>query len=300
MRLTALLIATACATSPQVALACNPPVLSVNNGTLTYSIPSTDVYGNGNIAAFVDNFQPGKTLLIDAVNRNTFMIDLSENSLSEIQVSMGAETIVFDGPNECHPRELRQQEDLFPGPEASPAPTSDRETLPDKSGPAPIELFPDDPGFGLQPRSGLWKAHAGTPVMSGCPALMQTYASRLAEPVPAEDLQPRRLDVVRPFHPNQLAMTHEMQAGFNTRIDWKPLGQQSWQAEVFSDLFAQIPSGEGAGSKMVWTLTVLSETDIEHHVTIQIALPDVAAQMMGSGNGDCRVALTNLWRRVGD
>lgn len=271
---------------PHAAQACFGPILNVSGGVLTYTSPNKDLYGPEGVLAFVDNYIEGTTLLIDGTARTTRNVDLSTTSLAEIVVITGADRVVYDGPPDCTPSELRTPTELFPNDD-------------ENGGPTPIELFPDEVDAGLQPRSGLWQAIPGDPVLRGCPAMMQGMVGQMTPPVPAEDLRPRRLDFVPPFRPDQLAMTSQMKAGLGTQIIWVSVGDAAWQAEIVPEIFGQIPQGEGGGSDMLWRLSVLSEREIEHLVTINIRLPDVAAQVMGS-TGLCQMTMLNTWRRIGD
>lgn len=278
---------TCAALLPQAAHACFPPILSVSGSELTYTSPTRDVYGAGGVPAFVDDYIEGKTLLIDGTTRTTLNVDLSTTSLAEIVVVTGADRVVYDGPPDCIPSELRTPTELFPEDD-------------ENGGPTPIELFPDDAEAVMQPRSGLWQAIAGDPVLRGCPAMMQGMVGQMMPAVPAEDLRPRRLEYAAPFHPDQLAMTSQMNAGHGgIEINWRSVGDAVWQAEIVPEVFGQIPQGGGGGSEMLWRLSVLSESEIEHFVTINIRLPDVAAQVMGSTEL-CQMTMLNSWRRIGD
>ena len=93
-------------------------------------------------------------------------------------------------------------------------------------------------------------------------------------------------------------MTRRLEAEGLSRVDWRNAGDDAWQAELFSPLFGQIPAGDGQGSRMTWRLTVKSETEIEHLVTMRLTLPDAAAGAMGLG--DCRMTSVNAWTRIGE
>lgn len=152
---------------------------------------------------------------------------------------------------------------------------------------------------GLQPKSGLWKAHIGATKMDGCPPMMQKAFPMSPGALPAEWQAPRRLTFETPFHPDQLEMTKRLKAEGLGSLKWQTAGEDAWSAEVFSQLFNQIPKGQGQGSKLVWKLTVASEERIEHLSTVQIALPTEVAAIMGSAP-NCRVTSHNSWVRVGD
>lgn len=120
------------AAAPTFAQSCNPPILTFRGDTLTYETPATDVYASGGVAAIVDDYIEGRTVLIDAHARTTQNINLAEVTLAELQVLVGAERVAFIGPARCRPNMPGLPEDLFP--EGEPATPN-----------TPVVLFPDDP-----------------------------------------------------------------------------------------------------------------------------------------------------------
>lgn len=157
-----------------------------------------------------------------------------------------------------------------------------------------LELF-----RGIQPRSGRWQARLGETRLDGCPAVMQNAFPKSPGALPAEWRQPRRLTFDVPFHPDQLELTRSLSANGKSRITWRNAGDDAWRTEVFPELFGQIPAGQGKGSKMSWTLTVASETEIEHTTMLDIALPAAMSQLTG-GARSRRMTSENRWLRVGD
>ncbi|MCZ4346341.1 hypothetical protein [Devosia neptuniae] len=153
---------------------------------------------------------------------------------------------------------------------------------------------------GVQPRSGLWQARLGETRPEGCPAILASmFGPGLPGHMPAELSTPRQLTFGVPFHPDQLELTKTLAASGISAVNWRTAGEDSWQADIMSDIFAQIPGGPGKGSGMAWRLTVTSKDRIDHNVTVTIALPAEAAALMGM-SGDCRVTSDNQWVRVGD
>lgn len=199
--------------APQVALACNPPVLSASGDALTYESPLTDVYANGGVAAIVDDYIPGSTLLIDAKARSSLNVDLFDSSLAELQVLVGAERIIYEGPPECKPAELRSPEEIFPDVDPIPGlvpPELFPDGVPANTAGAPIALFPDE-GAPFQPRDGLWQATIGATEMVGCPAMMQQAFPVSAGALPGMQGDPQRMRFSVPFHPDSLQMSQDLQ-----------------------------------------------------------------------------------------
>ena len=153
---------------------------------------------------------------------------------------------------------------------------------------------------GVQPRSGLWQAKLGAVKPEGCPAMLSSmFGAGMPGHMPAELSTPRQLTFGVPFHPDQLELTKTLAASGISAVNWRTAGEDSWQADIMSPIFAQIPGGGGKGSGMDWRLSVKSRDRIDHTVTIRIVLPAEASALMGM-SGDCRVTSANQWVRVGD
>lgn len=152
---------------------------------------------------------------------------------------------------------------------------------------------------GIQPKSGLWQAKLGETKLQGCPPMMAQAFAQSPGALPEEWKAPRRVDFERPFHPDQLEMTRSFEAGMKSKVVWKQDGNDTWQTEVFPELFAQMPPGQGGGSKMSWRLSVKDDDLIEHDTTLVIALPAEVAATLGSGQ-NCRMTSHNSWIRVGE
>ncbi|MCO6187042.1 hypothetical protein [Rhizobium sp. L1K21] len=152
---------------------------------------------------------------------------------------------------------------------------------------------------GIQPKSGLWQAKLGETKLTGCPSMMQQAFPKSPGALPAEWKTPRRVVFEVPFHPDQLEMTRSFEAGMKSKVVWKQVADDTWQTEVFPELFGQLSAGEGKGSKMTWRLAVKDEGRIEHDTTLSIVLPAEAAAALGAGK-DCRMTSHNIWQRVGE
>ena len=279
MRLLALSCA-ALALSSSMALACPPPVILIGaDGQATIYSPPRDVTSEME-ARFGPQERPGSILFIDTRDRTGYWAPDTQMSYENVAGLLGVVgDYRYSGPSECAPSNV---------PLDVPGRWID-----------PIELFADAPEAGLQPRSGLWQARLGATEMQGCPAAMQAAFPLSPGALPPQMLAPRRLSFATPFHPDQLELTQSLQQGLASRVAWQPMGDAVWQAEIFPEVFGQIPAGAGGGSAMIWRLDVRSESEIEHHVTIAIKLPAVAAQAMGIV-GDCRILARHQWIRIGD
>ncbi|MBR0556882.1 hypothetical protein J5J10_14435 [Ciceribacter sp. L1K23] len=274
------LLATA---SVSYAADCNTPVISIDaNGRAEFISPERDVTRDME-SFFGEAPGPDVILVVDARARQGTWIARTE--LPGVLAGFGATSdgFLYSGPSHCLPPGLpvdlpennRQPEELPPGK-------------------PPIDLFP-----GVEPQSGLWQVRLGDTRLEGCPPLMQQVFPKSAGALPAEWLAPRRLDFEAPFHPDQLEMSRKLAAEGLSQIDWRAAGEDAWQAEIFSNLFGQIPAGQGAGSKMTWRLTLKSETEIEHVATVHIVLPIEASAVLG-GSENCRMVSRNQWVRVSD
>ena len=135
------------AAAPATAQSCNPPILTFRGDTLTYETPATDVYASGGVAAIVDDYVEGRTVLIDAHARTTQNINLAEVTLAELQVLVGAERVAFIGPARCRPNMPGLPEDLFdpharlPADGGASVPKLARRAAGDDGGHAPDDLF---------------------------------------------------------------------------------------------------------------------------------------------------------------
>lgn len=266
--------------SSSMAIACHPPVVLIGaDGEATIYSPPRDVMTEME-ARFGARAQPDAILFIDTRDRTGYWAPNAPTSYENVAAILGLSgEYRYSGPSECAPPNV---------PLDVPGRWIDS-----------IELFADAPDTGLQPRSGLWQARLGATEMQGCPAAMQQAFPASPGALPPEMLAPRRLSFVAPFHPDQLEMTRSFQQGMASRVTWRSTGDTAWQAEIFPEVFAQIPAGEGAGSAMIWRLDVRSDSEIEHHVTVSIELPAIAAQALGS-SGACQILARHQWIRIGD
>ena len=268
------------AAAPATAQSCNPPILTFRGDTLTYETPATDVYASGGVAAIVDDYVEGRTVLIDAHARTTQNINLAEVTLAELQVLVGAERVAFIGPARCRPNMPGLPEDLFP--EGEPATPN-----------TPVVLFPDDPEGG-GPRDGLWKANIGPTRMQGCPPMVAQAFPNSPGALPGMTGDTRRMTFSKPFDPNTLEMSQTMNAG------WTQTGENRWETDVSPEIFDQIPQGAGGGSRLSLVLEVVHPELIRFDHTIEIILPDVAVAMLGVSPDGCRVIGSDTWQRIGD
>ncbi|MGX1307327.1 hypothetical protein AB7M35_002047 [Amorphus suaedae] len=260
---------------------CPSPLVVVQPGEApTYQVPESEVRDDME-ALFGAAPDPRSVLVVAPADRKGYWI--ARDSLQEAAVALGADrtAFVYSGPDTCVPRDVPMDLDRLPNKEVQPLPDGTRK---------PIELFPDGTAGGPQPRSGLWQARLGETQMRGCPAMMQKAFPVSPGKLPAEMMAPRRLDVQRPFHPDQLPMTQQM------KVRWKPAGPNRWTTSVMPGSFAKIPGG---GSSLIWSLRVVDAGTIEHITTVRVSLPPEAAAVMGTGT-DCRVESVNHWVRVGE
>lgn len=206
-------------------------------------------------------------------------VDMTEASLRE--------TLVYKGPSHCRPKDIPWEFDDPAIPGRTPIELPVGQPIP-----APIDLFPDEPSG---PRSGLWRAEVGPTAMEGCPAMLQGAFPASGGALPGMTGETRRMDFADPFHPDTLEMSR------TTGVRWQEIGDNQWRTnDMAAEVFAQIPAGEGGGSQLVWTLTVLSPEEMTFRRDIEIVLPDVAAAMMDVSPGGCRVTGTDRWVRIGD
>ncbi|WP_143154442.1 hypothetical protein [Devosia limi] len=274
MKLSSLILAAAIATAPATALACNSPVITIDaDGQATWTSPKNDAR-----AQMEDLIGPAPTkdaiAVFDARTRSGQWADLKSVSPSEIRVLAGIDSpgFLYAGPDECTPRNA----DII---------------LPENGGRVPVDLFPDEPSIGLQPRPGLWQANLGETQMEGCPAVLQGVFP-VAGKLPAEMLEPRRLDFTPPFHPKQLPNADQI------RGTWTATGEQKWQMnfDTVPGMDTQMPGG----TKVTWDLTVISPSEMQHLSTVHVKLPDEMIAVLGSGKRDCRVYTTSAWVRLSD
>ena len=285
-------IATALATClPVAAFACVDPIVTIGQDGMARYVVNDTVRAESLrfVQPKIGDPPEGRPILfVDLRVNQASWISSDQLMQAHDAYDAAGDGFLYTGPDECTPRDVP----IELGEEAGPGPID----LPE--GRAPIELFPDDP-TGLHPLSGLWQATAGPLTSTGCPPMIASNLAAAAPALPAEALQPRRLSFATPFHPDQLEMTEVFQRGMQTQLVWQSVGPASWRAAVVPEIFNQIPSGQGGGSEMTWTLTVISQGEITHAVDIRIVLPAAAAAMMGGGD-TCRVSSVNAWRRVGD
>ncbi|WGW04139.1 hypothetical protein [Tropicibacter oceani] len=195
--------------------------------------------------------------------------------------------LVYKGPEHCRPRDIAWEFDDPSEPGREPIALPDGRPIPE-----PIDLFAEEPSG---PRSGLWRAEIGKTTMEGCPPMMQSAFPASAGALPGLTSEARRMEFADPFHPDSLEMSR------TTGVRWQGVGDNQWRTEdMAAEAFGQIPQGEGGGSRLVWTLKVLSPEEMSFERAIEIVLPDAAAAMMGVGPDGCRVFGTDRWVRVGD
>lgn len=213
----------------------------------------------------------------------------SDIGLDEATVVSGLEELVYQGRPECDPRGPR--EDLVFGENEGTVvePTDDLVFTPEEG----TIVDPANAAGWIQPRDGLWRAEVGPSQMDGCPPMMRS-AFQTAAPLPGFSQEPRRLSFSRPFDPNALELSR------TARVTWRrDAATRSFVTEMAPEVFAQIPQGEGGGSRLAWRLRVESPGAIVFARRLEIVLPDVAAAVMGMA-GPCAVTGTDRWIRVGD
>lgn len=105
----------------------------------------------------------------------------------------------------------------------------------------------------------------------------------------------RRMDFADPFDPDTLDLSRT--AG----VKWRKFGENRWQTtDMAAEAFGRIPPGQGGGSRLVWTLTVVSPDVMTFARAIEINLPAAAIAVLGGSPDGCRVTGTDRWIRVGD
>ncbi|MGY4749318.1 hypothetical protein ACVNHC_05600 [Pannonibacter sp. Q-1] len=282
---------------PVAAEACHPPVVVIGaDRTPSYLSPDRNL--TGELEALFGTAPDGlATLIVDVPNRTGYWLSRQGGlPLTDAMVLLGADTAFrYGGPDNCAPQDVELV--LLPG--GKPFNPIELFPDPDPFPDRPIELFPGEAGHGPQPLSGLWQARLGETRLEGCPPMIQHAFPQSPAALPSELTAPRRLEFKVPFHPDQLEITRSLSAGGSSPVVWRNAGTDSWQTEVFPQLFDQIPAGQGAGSKLNWNLTVKSRAQIDHVSTLQIVLPKEAAAVMGN-TAHCRMISRNAWVRVGD
>ena len=125
--------------------------------------------------------------------------------------------------------------------------------------------------------------------------MMRDAFAQSGAALPGLGSETRRMSFSDPFDPNTLELSQ------TARVVWQPDGPSRWVTEdMGAEAFAQIPTGEGGGSRLVWTLTVVSQDEITFDRAIEIILPEATAAMIGVAPEGCRVTGTDRWLRVGD
>lgn len=294
------LAATTALSTTTAARACEPPVIVIGaSGQPEYISPEQNRTAEME-GLFGPAPDPEAMLVVDTRSRTGWWVPKgSDLGPVDVALTLGADTthgFVYSGPDHCAPPDVPIDTGLREGPRV-PGGGTDL-FVPGDPGRAPEELFPAPEAGGLQPRPGLWQARLGETRLEGCPAMMAQAFAQSPGALPAEWLKPRALDFTPPFHPDQLEMSRTLAGEGMGAVRWSAVGQRTWQAEVMPQIFGQIPAGEGGGSKMVWTLSVVAEDRIDHSVLVDIVLPAAAAQVLG-GNG-CKMISNNQWIRVGD
>ena len=261
---------------PGAALACNAPTILIGaTGDATYMSPVSD-----SRAALEDIFgeAPGADmiLVVDSRDRSGYWLERSDLGALQVMMNTSGPYPRYSGPDECRPPEI-------------PIDLPDGRPID-----APIELFPDE-ATGTDPRSGLWRAEVGATATEGCPAMMQDALSSSLGAVDGMTGEPRRLEFSTPFHPDALEMSSI------SGVRWAADGPDRWvTADLGADALRQIPQGQGGGSQIVWTLTVISPEEISFRRVIEIDFPAEAAALMGASPDGCRLIGTDRWLRVGD
>ena len=197
------------------------------------------------------------------------------------------EPLVYKGPDHCRPNGITWAFSDPAQPGREPIELPDGGPVPE-----PVDLFSDESSA---PRSGLWRAEIGPTAMEGCPPMMQGALPASAGALPGMTGDAIRMEFADPFHPDTLEMSR------TTGVRWQEIGVNKWQTrDMAAEVFGQIPEGEGGGSQMDWTLTLVSPEEFLLYRAIEIVLPAAAATMMGVSGDGCRVTGTDRWIRVGD
>lgn len=195
--------------------------------------------------------------------------------------------LVYKGPDHCRPRDIEFAPFHPDTPGREPIELPEGQPIRE-----PIELFPDELSG---PSSGLWRAETGPTEMDGCPAMMRNAFRASPGALPGMTGEARRLEFSSPFHPDTLEMSK------TSGVRWQADGDNRWvTTDLGAAAFRQIPQGQGGGSQIVWTLTVISPEEISFRRVIEIVLPAEAAVLMGASPDGCRVTGTDRWLRVGD
>ena len=282
-----LVLATSLALPTALWADCAPPVLSLSGDTATLIgvEEGTQPTRIGN-----QEVPPGHTIVIDADNDRVLIVDPAKGSLEELLLAEGKPNVVYDGPDKCRvpdtPVVLPDGRPVPPLPELFPAGDPGR---------APEELFADAGATCSNgPRSGLWRAEIGATRIEGCPALMQQMFQSSAA-LPGIEEGQRQMRFACPFHPDTLEMSR------TTRVRWQDAGPNRWTTtDLAAEIFAQIPAGQGGGSQIRWTMTLVSPEEFTIDRDIELVLPAAAAAMMGQSAEGCRVTGTDRWLRIGD
>lgn len=250
---------------------CNTPIVTMKKG----QAPQYHVPGDAELADAVKTHgDPGfgdKVLLIDEADGAGYWIDRA--GIEDAAFLLGADPNGFrySGPDHCAPKDLPVNLDEIP--EKSPVPVIAPNGIP-------------------QPKTGTWRLEMGQPQVQECPPMMRQSISVPPDPALASEMGPRHLQIVEPFHPDQLEMTRKM------NVRWKKIGPASWQTEAMRDVFANLPQDAGQGSSLVWQLTTLSPNKMEHLVRLTIALPAEAAAALGGDR--CVMETVSHWLRIAD
>jgi hypothetical protein len=265
---------------PAAAQDCGQPILMIReDGLPVYTMPSKEIYdATREQVRHVMGDPPGdRTILVINIRTN----QAAWVARSQLSAALNAfdaslhDSLVYEGPDHCRPKDI-------PWTFFDPA----------EPGREPIVLFPDE---AILPRSGLWRAEIGPTQMTGCPAMMRDAFPVSAGALPGMTGGTRRMTFADPFHPDTLDMSRT--AG----VRWAAAGANRWTStDLAADAFAQIPQGEGGGSRIVWTFTVVSPERITFERSIELILPAVATATLGVSSNGCRVTGTDRWVRVGD
>jgi len=268
---------------------CNTPTVVVGkDGAAEYVSPQKDNRGELEIM-FGTAPNDESILVFDARNGQGTWVLKSDVSRIGIGFNTRDAEVVYSGPPACHPPELPS---TLPAGKPIGEPT---ELFPDgEPDTRPIDLFPGELAGG-GPRSGVWHAEIGATEMEGCPTMMRDAFPSSQGALRGMTGEPRRMDFANPFHPDTLEMSR------STGVKWQKIGNNQWRTtDMAADVFAQIPEGQGGGSKMVWTMTVISPEEMTFARAIELNLPAAALALMGGSPGGCRVTGTDRWVRIGD